>query len=91
MWRFLVESKVHEYNCLRKLRKILRICNRLIKITRKAEQQPTSEQEVQFTVFKSTGGIPPSKFYFWVTLCSFFIPLLLGARPTADNVRFLLY
>ena len=50
IWRFLVESKVHEHNCLRKLGKIIRTCDHLIKITRKAEQQPPSDQEVQFTV-----------------------------------------
>ena len=51
VWRFLVESKIHEYNRLRKLRKIVRVCDHLIKITRKPEPQPPPElQAVQFTV-----------------------------------------
>ena len=50
MWRFLVDSNIHEHNCLRKLRKILLICNHLIKVTRKAEVLPSPpDQEVQFT------------------------------------------
>ena len=71
MWRFLIDSNIHEHNCLRKLRKILRICNHLIKVTRKAEVLPsTPDQEVQFTVLIQVNGwhFPLQTYFLGLTL-----------------------